>query len=106
MKSNILSNRQLLERGYTIHMEDKYLALRDAKRQLVAKVSMSKNRIFSICGDMSISKRFGHLNFDGLQLFRKASMVHGLPKIEKTDHVYEVFTLGKQHRLSFSKGQS
>jgi hypothetical protein len=48
MKNNILSIRQLLERGYIIHMEDKYLALCDAKRQLIAKVTMSNIRIFLI----------------------------------------------------------
>jgi hypothetical protein len=48
MKKNILSIGQLLERGYIIHMKDKYLALRDAKRQLVAKVVMSNNRMFLI----------------------------------------------------------
>jgi GAG-pre-integrase domain len=119
MKSNILNIRQLLERVYIIHMEDKFLALRDAKRQLVAKAAMSNNIMFPIylntfVGTCLLVKdselwrwhlRFGHLNFDGLQLL-KAGMVHGLPKIEKLDHVCEVCTLGKQHRLPFPKGRS
>jgi hypothetical protein len=47
-KNNILSIGQLLERWYIIHIENKFLALRDIKRQLVAKMVMSNNRIFSI----------------------------------------------------------
>jgi hypothetical protein len=120
MKSNILSIGQLLERGYIVHIEDRSLALREAKGQLVAKVDMSKNRMFPIqlntfVGTCLLAKdneswrwhlRYGHLNFGGLQLLRKAGLVHGLPDIEKPDHVCEVCTLGKQHRLPFSKGQS
>jgi hypothetical protein len=48
MKNNILSIRQLLEIWYIIHMEDKFFALRDAKGQLVAKVTMTNNIIFFI----------------------------------------------------------
>jgi Integrase core domain len=120
MKSNILSIGQLLERGFIIHMEDKFHALCDAKGQLVVKVAMSNNWIFLIylntfigtCLLVKYSESwrwrlwFGHLKFGGLQLLRKTGMVHGLPKIEKPDHVFEVCTLDKQHWLPFLKGQS
>jgi hypothetical protein len=48
MKSNILSIRQLLERKYIIHMDDRFLTLCDVKGQLVAKVTMSNNKNFLI----------------------------------------------------------
>jgi GAG-pre-integrase domain len=117
MKNNILSIGQLLERWYIIHNDDRFLTLRDVKRQLVTKVTMSNNRIFSIhlnifVGTCLLIKhreswrwhlRFGHLNFGGLELLRKAGMVYGLSENEKSDHICEVCTLGKQHRLSFPK---
>ncbi|KAI4326500.1 hypothetical protein MLD38_031808 [Melastoma candidum] len=45
LKSNILSLRQLMERGYEILMKDRSLWLRDGSANLIAKVMMSKNRI-------------------------------------------------------------
>jgi hypothetical protein len=65
-------------------MEDKSLALRDAKGQLVAKMVMTNNRMFPIhinifMGTCLLAKnseswrwhlRFGHLNFDEFQLLR------------------------------------
>ena len=46
MKSNILSLRQLLEKGYDIHLKDNMLILKDDIDCLIAKVSMSRNRMF------------------------------------------------------------
>ncbi|GMI83839.1 hypothetical protein HRI_002053200 [Hibiscus trionum] len=48
LRSNILSLGQLLEKGYEIHMKDCCLWLRDQCGNLVAKVSMSKNRMFML----------------------------------------------------------
>ena len=46
MKSNILSLGQLLEKGYDIHLKDNNLSIRDNIGSLIAKVSMSRNRMF------------------------------------------------------------
>ena len=46
LTSNILGIGQLLERGYKIHMEDCMLWLRDQESKLVAKVPMTKHRMF------------------------------------------------------------
>ena len=46
MKSNILSLRQLLEKGYDIHLRDNNLSIRDNVSKLIAKVPMSRNRMF------------------------------------------------------------
>ncbi|KAM1315693.1 hypothetical protein ACFX2F_019427 [Malus domestica] len=83
MKSNILSIGQLLQKGYIIHMEDMFLTLRNARRKLIARVQMSKNRMFPLKLNIKIGScnigvmedeswkwhlRFGHLHFNGLKL--------------------------------------
>ena len=45
-KSNILSLGQLLEKGYDIRLKDNNLSIRDNESNLIAKVSMSRNRMF------------------------------------------------------------
>ncbi|KAL4201577.1 hypothetical protein AMTRI_Chr02g259320 [Amborella trichopoda] len=46
MKNNILSMGQLLEKGYNIFMKNDSLCLRDQRSNLIAKVIMTKNRMF------------------------------------------------------------
>lgn len=121
MKSNILSVGELLERGYVIHMENFSLYLKDAHGRLMARAQMTRNRIFPLQINTRFEKRFhglvnneswkwhlrfGHLNFNGLKLLSKASMVHGLPTIENSDQICETCTLGKQQRHSFPSGTS
>ncbi|KAL0429361.1 UNVERIFIED_CONTAM: Retrovirus-related Pol polyprotein from transposon TNT 1-94 [Sesamum radiatum] len=48
MKNNILSIGQLMENGHKVKMEDKYLWLRDHNDRLVAKVTMTSNRMFKL----------------------------------------------------------
>ncbi|KAH9745481.1 hypothetical protein KPL70_004087 [Citrus sinensis] len=47
--------------------------------------------------------RYGHLNFGGLELISKKSMVKGLPYINHPDQLCEGCLLGKQFRKSFPK---
>ncbi|KAL0334640.1 UNVERIFIED_CONTAM: Copia protein [Sesamum radiatum] len=83
MKNNILSIGQLMENGHKVKMEDKYLWLRDHDDRLVAKVTMTSNRMFKLnvktaeakCLQACINDsswiwhmRFGHLNFEGLKM--------------------------------------
>ncbi|KAM1646190.1 hypothetical protein ACFXTN_007251 [Malus domestica] len=111
MKSNILSIGQLLQRGYIIHMEDMFLTLRNARRKLIARVQMSKNRMFPLKLNTKIGScnigvmedeswkwhlRFGHLHFNGLKLLSSGGMVRGLPQIEATHQVCEGCVFGKQ----------
>ncbi|KAM1576006.1 hypothetical protein ACFX10_032378 [Malus domestica] len=94
MKSNILSIGQLLQKGYVIHMENMLLTLRNARRKLIARVQMSKNRIFPLKLNIKIGScnigvmedeswkwhlRFGHLQLNGLKLLSSGEMVRGLP---------------------------
>ncbi|KAM2556520.1 hypothetical protein TB2_013736 [Malus domestica] len=118
MKSNILSLGQLLEKGYDIHMKNYSLFLRDDKGRFIAKVKMSKNRMFPMNIQNDVAKClkicykdaswlwhlcFGHLNFGGLELLSKKEMVRGLPCISHPDQVCEGCLLGKQFRKSFPK---
>ena len=48
LKSNILSLGQLLEKEYEIVLKNGALMMRDNKGDLIAKVQMSKNRLFSL----------------------------------------------------------
>ena len=48
MKSNILSLGQLLEKGYDIPLKDNNLSIRDSGSNLIAKVPMSRNRMFMV----------------------------------------------------------
>ncbi|KAJ4722910.1 Retrovirus-related Pol polyprotein from transposon TNT 1-94 [Melia azedarach] len=118
MKSNILSLGQLLEKGYNIHMKDYSLFIRDDKDNLITKVKMSKNIMFSFNIQNDVAKclkayykdaswlwhlRFGHLNFRGLELLAKKEMVRGLPYINHPNQLCEGCLHGKQFRKSFPK---
>jgi len=97
MKNNLLSLGQLLEKGYSMQMEDSQLKMLDSNRRLILKAPLSRNRIFKIgiqivefqCLAASISDEswmwhhmFGHLNFRSLSELKSKKMVHSLPQIE------------------------
>ena len=94
------------------------LLIRDEKGRLVAKVQMTKNRMFLLNvqgGDVKCLSacvkstsclwhlRFGHLNFDGLKLLEKKSMVRGLPFINHPEQFCEDCLLDKHHQSNFPK---
>ncbi|KAK2979863.1 hypothetical protein RJ640_002776 [Escallonia rubra] len=118
MKANILSMGQLLEKGYDIHMKDKFLYLRNDRGSLIARVSMLSNRMFLMnihhdapkclkaCFDNQSwlwHLRLGHLNFGGLKLLSTKNMVKGLPSIDQPDQLCKACLVEKQHRHSFPK---
>ncbi|KAE8707740.1 TMV resistance protein N-like [Hibiscus syriacus] len=118
MKSNILSLGQLVEKGNDIHMNNYNLSIKDDKNNFIAKVPMSKNRMFLINIQNDVEKclkacykdaswlwhiRFGHLNFGGLELLSKKEMVKGLPRINHPDQLCEGCLAGKKFRKSFPK---
>jgi hypothetical protein len=110
MKSNILSIGQLLQKGYTVHMENNSLSLSDTGGMLIACVQMTKNCMFPLNLKTKIEKCliglikneswqwhlcFGHLHVNGLKLLSSGGMVYGLPQIDSVDHVCEGCVLGK-----------
>ncbi|CAL1378864.1 unnamed protein product [Linum trigynum] len=48
MTSNILSLGQLMEKNYEVHMVNRQMEMLNEKRQLLANVPMSTNRMFSL----------------------------------------------------------
>ncbi|KAE8684274.1 hypothetical protein F3Y22_tig00111146pilonHSYRG00032 [Hibiscus syriacus] len=109
---------QLVEKGYDIHINNYNLSIKDDKNNFIAKVPMSKNRMFLINIQNDVAKclkacykdaswlwhlRFGHLNFGGLELLSKKEMVKGLPHINHPDQLCEGCLVGKQFRKSFPK---
>ncbi|CAL1382291.1 unnamed protein product [Linum trigynum] len=118
MTSNILSLGQLMEKNYEVHMVNRQLELLNEKKQLLARVPMSRNRMFTLNIQTEIAKclkvcvkdntwlwhlRYGHLNFGGLKLLGQKKMVHGLPVINHPDQLCEGCLVGKQFRASFPK---
>ena len=74
---------QLLKKGYDISMKDCHLTIQDNHGNLIARVRMSKNRMFALNIQHDATKclsaiikdkdwlwhlRFGHLNFGSLKL--------------------------------------
>ena len=121
MKSNIKSLGQLLEKGYDIRLKDNNVSIRDGRSNLIAKVTMSRNRTFMLNIQNKLVKclkscykditwlchlRFGHLNFGGLQNLSNKEMVRGLPSISHLDQVCKGCLLGKQFKKSFPKESS
>lgn len=116
MKRNILSLEQLLEKGYNIRLKDTNLSIKDNASNLIAKVPMTRNRMFVLNIQNNVAKclktcyndapwlwhlQFGHLNFRGLELFSKKEMVRGLPCISHPNQVCEGCLLRKQFKKSF-----
>ncbi|KAL0546348.1 hypothetical protein IC582_016256 [Cucumis melo] len=121
MKNNILTLGQLLEKDYNILMKDYSLLIRDNHDKMIAKVQMTKNRMFLLNIQTDVVKclkscledpnwiwhlRFRHLNFDGLRLLAKKDMVKGMPYVKHPDQFCEGCLYGKQSRKSFPQESS
>jgi hypothetical protein len=68
LKSNILSMRQLLEKGYSVFMKDQMLHLKDKKDRLAARVEMAKNRMFKL-NLRNVRERCLHVNMEKIEQF-------------------------------------
>ena len=88
MESNLLSLGQLLEKGFSMHMEGEHMKVADSNWKCVLKIDVSKNRTFKV-GVSTIKqkcltaqsndsvwkwhRRLGHLNFNSLNKLQLAS---------------------------------
>jgi hypothetical protein len=83
IKGNILSLRQLLEKGYEIKIKDHTLTLLDTHRAMIANITIIKNRMFLLNIEIDIPKclkacvkdktllwhmTLRHINFDSLKM--------------------------------------
>jgi hypothetical protein len=93
IKSNILSLGQLLKKGYKIKMENHTLTLLYTHKAMIAKVTMTKNKIFFLNIETDMSKclktcvkdetwlwlmRLGHVNFNSLKMMTQNKMLKGI----------------------------
>jgi len=89
-RGNILSLRQLLEKGYEINMKDHTLTLLDTHETIIEKVIMIKNMMFLLNTEMNVHKclktyvkdeiwlchmRLGQINFDSLKMMMQKEML-------------------------------
>jgi hypothetical protein len=118
IKSNILSLGQLLEKGYEIKMKYHTLTLLDTKGDMIAKVTMTKNRMFILNIETDVPKypnacvkdetwlwhmKLGHVNFDSLKMMAQKEMLKGLLSIIHPNQLCEGCLMGKQFHKTFSK---
>ena len=113
---NLLSVGQLIGSGYSILFDDGACVIKDKKSgQTMVNIHMTKNKMFPlevsnvenlalVVDEKNDSKlwhlRYGHLNFQGLQLLGQKGMVRCLSKINSFD-LCEGCIYGKHSRRSF-----
>lgn len=117
MKCNLMSIGQLMEKGFSVTMDGDSLKLFNAKKNLVLKSNMSKNRTYRcnissekmMCLSAVVSegvedlcrKRYSHLNCRSLSDLNTKELVYGLPKLNVKKSIYEVCMKSKQSKSSF-----
>ena len=101
--------------------EDQCMVFNKKNMEMLMTVKMTSNKMFPIkFSEHSINafnvetcdiawlwhKRYGHLNFGGLDLLHKQNLVVGLPMVQKIEDICESCVYGKQHRVPFQVGKS
>ncbi|XP_047158916.1 uncharacterized protein LOC124829450 [Vigna umbellata] len=96
MKSNLLSLGQLLEKGYTMKMQQGHIEVFDEKQRMILKAPIARNWTFrvnlnateiqcmtatSVEGEWLWHYRYGHLNFRSLMQLKDKNLVSGIPTI-------------------------
>jgi hypothetical protein len=95
-----------------------YFDIIDTKKPIIAKIVMTKNRMFLLNIEMNVPKclntcvkdgiwlchiRLGHVNFDSLKMMAQEEMLKGLPSIIHPNKLCEGCLVGKQFCKSFLK---
>ena len=117
MKCNLMIIGQLVEKGFSTTMNGDTLKLFDAKKNLVLKYTLSKNRTYisnissdkMTCMSATISEytetlwhfRYGHLNFKSLCELNSKELVHGVPKLNIRKFICEIYVKSKKSRFPF-----
>ena len=113
---NLLSMRQLLEKGFNMMIHQGYCTLIDKNGRFVAKVKMIPNCLFPLkihheklyClssvipnDDWLWHMRFVHFYFFGLNYLSRKELVFGLPIVNVPNGVCKTCEIGKKHKDSF-----
>jgi hypothetical protein len=109
---------QLIEKGFSVIMENNLLTLYDSNQKIIMKSEKGSNRTFKVnvetveaeClsaesseGDSKLwHKRLGHLNYRSLGHMSSKKLVHVIPKIVKPEKLCEICMKGKQPKLPFA----
>jgi hypothetical protein len=114
LRHNLISIGQLNSKNNKIVFEGRFCRIFN-NTSLVAKVTMTKNRMFLMrmepnvtCLKASVDvswlwhKRLGHLNFGSLSMLQKKNLVRGLSSFTNPDNkICEGCAVGKQHKIAF-----
>jgi len=99
-------------------MKDRILTLLNIKGDMIARVVMTKNKMFLLNIEMNVPKclntcvkdetwfwhmRLGHINFDSLKMMTQKEILKGLPSIIRPNKLCEGCLVGIQFCKSFLK---
>lgn len=110
-----LSPSAVTKKGYVIMLRNDTCEISSPPRRFIDFVKMSQNTLFPLniknvqscyLAEMKIPSWlwhfwYGHLNFDGLKILQRKSMVTGHYEIVVPSQVCEECVVGKQRRFSF-----
>jgi hypothetical protein len=116
IKHNLLSVGQLMTHGYDVNFHNNTCTILNQTKRLVAKVPMTKNRLFPLerrsgkmytCNISNVTKNelwhycYGHLPIKSMSLLQRQSMVTRLPPSINEISSCESCIIGKHHRDIF-----
>ena len=120
LKNNLLSIRQLQERGVAILVQHGVCRVYHPKKGLIMQTAMSTNKMFILLAKI-LSKaptcfqtilednthlwhcRYGHLSFKGLRTLQHKQIVRGLPQLKAPSKICTDYMVGEQHRDAIPK---
>ena len=120
LRNNLLSLGQLQEKGLNILFQHGKCKVYHLENGLLMETHMSSNRMFLLhaissptkttCFHIAVEdnmnlwhRRYGHLNFRGLNTLYQQNMVYVLPLIKASTKPCNDYLIGKQSRDSFPK---
>ncbi|KAM1716756.1 hypothetical protein ACFX11_024685 [Malus domestica] len=120
LKNNLLSIRQLQEKGLAVLMQHGKCKIFHPEKGLITKTEMSCNQMFVVLAQcpskeqrclssLAIDQsqlwhcRYGHLSWNGLKILQQKKMVDGLPQIKAHLTVCENCLVGRKPRDPFPK---
>ena len=116
---NLLSVRQLVEKGFKVYFEDRNCIIKDAKGKEVFNIKIKgKSFALNLLEDehatvlqqdsttMLWHRRLGHFHHDVVLYMKKNQIVEELPDLEKNLSICATCQYGKQTKLPFPKKTS